>query len=453
MKICKFVNFKFSRRRKGMYLPVIMLAATLFMAFTTAIIALSMSNVKIANLHNAKITSMSISEAGINYYMWHLAHSNTDYCDGTTCTGTAPYGPFHHDYTDAGGKVLGTYDLYITPPSLSSNITTIKSVGKVNGKSPTRTIIATIGMPSYTKYTLLVNAEDLWVGSGEKITGTVHINNNGVWNEGEITGDASSTETTFSSQHAGTQPGVSGPGIFGGAKLFPVTAINMNQIDVDITTIRNAAKNLGEGDYYNTSSSKGYHLVLKSSSYDLYTVKKYDATGYNITQETLIGNHPYPTKGVIVLEDNTWVDGTINNQKVTIVAADPEANNNQKKRIIIPNSVKYTNYDGSDKIGLITQTDILVTRNAPNNIEIDAAMIAKDGQIRIDSYPYEHKGNIKVYGSMAHKGGLLWTYDYGGGLWSGYQTTNTIIDQNNVLNPPPKFPLTGAYAILSWREE
>lgn len=452
MKIvkCKMKNRKM---RKGMYLPVILVSSTLFIALATAIISLSMSNVKMANLHNKKITSMSIAEAGINYYMWHLAHANTDYCDGNTCVGNPPYGPFNHNYTDTSGMSLGTYDLYITPPSINSNITTIKSVGKVNGKSPTRTVIATIGMPSFTKYTLLVNGVDLWVGSGEKINGAVHINNDGVYNEGEITGDASSTESEFTSQRGGVQPGVSGPGIFGGAKLFPVPAINMNQIDVNILNIRNQTRDLGEGDYYNSSPSKGYHVILKTNSYDLYSVKKYNTTGYNITEETLLGNHSYPAKGVIFLEDNAWINGTIDNSKITIIAADPEANLNQRKRIIIPDSIKYTNYDGTDKIGLITQTDILVTRNAPNNLEIDAAMIAKQGQIRIDPYQYEHKGNIKVYGSMAHQGGLLWTYDYGGGLWSGYQTTETVIDQNNVLNPPPKFPLTGAFAILSWREE
>lgn len=440
-------------RRKGMFLPVILVASTLFMAFATAIVALSMSNIKIANLHNQKIVSMSIAEAGINYYMWHLAHNNADFCDGNVCGPSAPYGPYQHNYTNVDGKVIGTYDLYITPPSFSSNIATIKSVGKVSGRGPTRTIIATIGMPSYTKYTLLVNGDDLWVGSGEKITGTVHVNNNGVYNEGEITDDVSSTEDTFVSSHAGAQVGVSGPGIFGGAKLFPVTAVNTNQIDVDIKTIRDAAKNNGEGDYYNTSSSKGYHIVLKPDSYDLYLVKRYDSTGLNITQETLLGNHSYPGKGIIALEDNVWINGTINNQRVTVVAADPEASSSSKKRIIIPDIIKYSNYDGSDKIGLITQTDILVTRNAPTDMEINAAMIAKDGQIRINPYPYEHKNNIKVYGSMAHQGGLLWTYDYGGGRWSGYQTTNTIIDENSVLNPPPKFPLTGNYEILSWREE
>ncbi|MFA4996108.1 MAG: hypothetical protein WC536_03130 [Patescibacteria group bacterium] len=447
MKIGKW-KMRISRVKRGSYLPVILMASVLFLAFSIAIITLSMSNVKIANLHNKKITSMSIAEAGINYYLWHLAHNNEDYCDGqATCDSNTS---FKHDYTDEAGNVLGTYELFITPPSLGQSSVTVKSVGKVNGTSPTRTIITTIGMPSFTKYTLLVNGEQLWVGPSERITGTVHVNDSGIYNQGEITGDASSTESTYNSWNWGTQPGVAGSGIYGGSKSYPIPRIDFNQVDVDVKTIRDN----GEGDYYDNapSGSRGYHIVLKTDGYDLYKVTNFNNTRLNITAETLLGNHRYPEDGIIFLEDSVWINGTIDNQKITIIAADPEKNGNQRKRIIIPDLLKYTNLDGSDKIGLITQTDILVAQTAPYNMEIDAAMIAKDGEIRINDYSGLHKGNMKVYGSMAHNSGLIWTYDHGSD-WTGYATTETIIDQSNVLNPPPKFPLTGTYEILSWREE
>ena len=451
------------KKKKGMYLPVILLSSVVFMALATAIINIALSNVKMANLHNKKITAMSIAEAGINYYMWHLAHDNSDYCDGQTCTGTGSHGPYHHEYTDQNGKTLGTYDLYITPPTAGNSNVTVKAVGKVKGISPTKTIVAEVGMPSFTKYSLLSDGKELWIGSGEKITGTAHVNDSGIYNQGEITGDASSTELTFN--HNGARDGVDGDGVFGGAKLFPVPTISFSQLAVDILEIRNATRN-GAGNYYNSSNANGYHVVLQSNNYKLYKVNSYvsvqsKSNHLEISRETLMGTIDYPEAGVIFFEDNVWVNGTIDNHKVTIIAADPEENNsNHQKQIIIPNTIKYTNYDGRDKIGLITQTNIFLTRNAPSDIEIDAAMIAKNGEIRIQSYcsptwncSSDQKNHIKVYGSMAHKGGLLWTIDYGDGRWSGYKTTETIIDQNNVLNPPPKFPLTGTYAILSWREE
>lgn len=463
LKICREIgnsSFGITRRSRGMYLPAILMASVIFIAFATAIISLSLSNVKIANLHNKKITSMSIAEAGINYYLWHLSHDNEDYCDGQTCIGTVEYGPYAHDYKDQSGNSLGTYELYITPPSIGDAKVSVKSIGKVNGSSPRRTVIAELGMPSFTKYALLVNNSELWVGSGETIDGSVFINHSGVRNDGTITRDVSSTEDTyFSNIFRTTLEGINGNGTFGGAKLFPVPVVDFGKLDVDIRIIRDEAKDDGEGDYYDSSGSQGYHLILGVNQYELRKVTKFSNSEYSITTESNIGNYDYPTEGILFFEDNVWVEGIVSGKQITILAADPEANQNKRKRIIIANNLKYTNYDGSDKIGLITQTDILLPRNAPATLEIDAAMIAKDGEIRIDSYcspnqtcDDDRKTKIKVYGSMAHNTGLIWTYDYGD-KWSGYQDTETVIDDHNVLNPPPKFPLTGTYAILSWREE
>ena len=436
--------------KKGFYLPVILMASAIFIALITAIISLSISNVKIAELHNKKIAAMAISEAGINYYLWHLSHNSNDFCDGNTCQGSAPYGPYTHNYTDKDGNSVGIFDLYITPPNADNQFVVVKSVGKVLGKSPERTIVAELGIPSFAKYTLLTNNTQLWVGNGEKINGNVHVNNSGIYNEGQITGDVSSTEESYSGWF-GNQPGVAGPGTFGGAKLFPVPLIDFNQVGVDIANIQSLAQ--ANGQYFDRSKANGYHLVLKDNSFDLYKVTKFSNSTFAIEGETAVGNFLYPASGVVFFLDNLWVEGKIYNQKVTIVAADPEAGQGNQKKIYIPNNIKYTNYDGTDKIGLITQTDILVTKDAPTDLEIDAAMIARNGEIKIDDYG-QIKNRIKVYGSMAHNGGILWTYGtLGGGISSGYRNTETTIDQNNVLNPPPDFPTTGSYSVLSWREE
>lgn len=447
--------FKTKAKSLGMYLPVILMACTLFMALAVAVITISMSNLRIANLHNNQISSMSSAEAGINYYMWHLSHENSDYCDGAaTCpslNADGSYGPFSHDYTGISGEILGSYDLYITPPSSGSSITTVKSVGKIVGSKIERTILSQIGMPSFAKYTLLINGNQLTLGSDGKIEGTVHVNNSGVYNLGEITGDASSTEDTYQHATYGTQPGVGGPGIFGGGKFFPVPAIDFNQLSVDILKLRNDAKNNGKGDYYDTSTSKGYHLILNQNNYELRRVTKYNSDN-NIVQEDSSSIHNYPTsEGIIFLEDSIWVEGTIDNKKITIIAADPEASSGQLKRIIVNGSIKYTKYDGSDKIGLITQTDITLAKNVPTDTEIDAAMIAKAGDISIPNYG-SAKNSLKIYGSMACETAIF-KYSVGNTVVGGFNAREIKIDTNNVLSPPPKFPLTGTFAILSWREE
>lgn len=456
------------RRRRGMYLPVILMATTLFLAYAVAIMTLAFSNVKMANLHGKHITAMQIAEAGINYYMWHLAHNNLDYCDGVTpCPdpNDGVYGPFHHPYKNlTGDETLGTYDLYITPPTLGNSITTVKSVGKVSGISPEKTIVAQLGIPSFTKYTLLVNGVQLWVGSGEKVTGSVHVNDNGLYNQGEITGDASSTEPNYHDIFLNVDRlGVSGSATakWGGAQLFPVPRIDFNQVNIEIIAARQAAMR-GAGDYYEPTngSKKGYHIILGTTNYTICEVtgiasgNAYDIESENCTTSGM-GPKPYNVNGLIFTEDNVWVDGMISNQKQTIIAADPSATASDKKKTIYLNGdIKYTYKTGSDKIGLVSQTNILLVKNAPQTIEIDAAMVAKDGEIKIQPYSNEFKDKITVYGSMAHKGGILWTYaDEHETILSGYRLTETIMDYNNVLNPPPNFPKTGSYMILSWREE
>src|SRR6185437_6648273 len=92
--------------------------------------------------------AFNIAEAGVNYYMWHLSHSSTDYKDGqstpTTPDPTLGYGPYTHNYVDANADTEGTFTLWINPQGNGSTIVSIRSIGKVNGSSITRTVQAQI---------------------------------------------------------------------------------------------------------------------------------------------------------------------------------------------------------------------------------------------------------------------------------------------------------------------
>ena len=107
------------------------------------------------NRNNTSQKAFNISEAGIKYYLWHLSHNNTDYKDGKTTLATPDpnlgYGPYVHNYTDNNAAVTGTYTLWIKPQGVGSTIVTVRSIGKVNGGSITRTIEAQVGAPSFCK--------------------------------------------------------------------------------------------------------------------------------------------------------------------------------------------------------------------------------------------------------------------------------------------------------------
>ena len=175
--------------------------------------------------------------------------------------------------------------------------------------------------------------------------------------------------------------------------------------------------------------------------------------------ETL--NIPYPSNGLIFLEDNVWVGGQINGNKITLIAAEePLATGNAN--IYTNDDLTYTNNDGTDVIGLIAQNDIEVTFYSEDNLELDAAVIAQRGNV--GRYYYQpHGGSYNpagcgdnVYRDTVTLNGSIGTNErYGWAYTDGTGYTNRIInyDADLTFGPPPSFPTTGEYELLSWDEE
>lgn len=196
-----------------------------------------------------------------------------------------------------------------------------------------------------------------------------------------------------------------------------------------------------------------------------------------------------PANGIIFASDDLWVDGHINGSRVTIVAAkDPIASG--KANIYINKDLRYTNMDGTDVIGLIAQNDILAGFFSADTFEVDAALIAQNGRVgrpylgssftsstnnsnfRIfpigETNPsggttcqeFRKRSSITLTGSMAtnQRYGFAWVgnvFSCGGGNYnnSGYCDRILNFDSNLVFSPPPSFPTTGEYSIISYTEK
>ena len=121
--------------------------------------------------------------------------------------------------------------------------------------------------------------------------------------------------------------------------------------------------------------------------------------------------------------------------------------------------LKYTNYDGTDVLGLIAQKDISIGMYSADTIRIDAGMIAKTGRIGRNYYTcsnsngcsttYCVRNTITVYGSLATKNRYGFAYTDG----TGYVFRNLIYDNFLTFAPPPHFPSTGEYTFISWKEK
>ena len=136
--------------------------------------------------------------------------------------------------------------------------------------------------------------------------------------------------------------------------------------------------------------------------------------------------------------------------RATVAAAVVPYNAATAPSIMIPNNITYLAKDGTNSLGLISQQDILVSYNSPNNLEIDAALIAQNGADQRWYYGAgTTKNSITIYGAVASYG--TWTWNWDSPVDSGYINTNTSYDSNLLYAPPPSFPLSASgYQQISW---
>ncbi|TAN57933.1 hypothetical protein EPN15_02570 [Patescibacteria group bacterium] len=481
---------------RGSQLIFAILITTLVSVLGSASSGLVTVEIKKSKEKVAAEKAFEIAEAGIEYYRWHLAHVPDDFQDGTG----AP-GPYIHDFKDASGAVIGRYSLNIAPPQSGSTVVAVESTGfLLDNPNRKRKIAAKFGIPSLSSYAVVAN-DVMRFGSGTEVFGPIH-SNNGIRFDGLTHNLITSTVSQYDDPDsddcngnlsfgvhtcrtpADPRPPASVPArtdVFQVGRDFPAPQIDFNGITTDLVNMQTLS--LANGLYLSGSSALGYHIRFNADD----TMNIYRVTAmafcryrqgawrdypniYSIGAESsfiLNGrsslNYPLPANGIIFAEDDLWVDGQINTARVTVVAArEPLASGNAS--IIINNDLLYTNYDGQDAVGLIAQTDISVGFYSDTDLRIDAALIAQRGRVgryyyqpRSASYQYNPAGcraniwknSITSFGSITTNRRYGFAYTDG----TGYNLRTLNFDSNLTFAPPPSFPTTGQYTLLSWEEK
>ncbi|OGM99210.1 MAG: hypothetical protein A2817_03735 [Candidatus Yanofskybacteria bacterium RIFCSPHIGHO2_01_FULL_39_8b] len=480
---------KFKKSENGQLSLAVLLLGTVAIIIISGLIIWVDSNYRSVFRYSSQKTAFMVAEAGIEYYRWHLAHAPKDFKDGT-----GGPGPYIHEYRDKNGIVVGNFTLEITPPLANSSVVTIKSTGKVLSDSNVERIIQVkMGIPSVVKYAVLSNS-DIRFELGTKIVGPVH-SNGGIRFDGIAENIVTSAKTTYNDpDHSGgdeyavhthtvpvdPSPPASLPvraDVFYAGREFPVSRVDFNGLTETLAQIKSMAQSGGR--YFNKSNAKGYHIVLKENdTFDIYKVKKImkkpdkscknslKQKGWKVWSiktgsgsEQLVGNYPIPANGIIFVEDHVWVDGKINTARVTIAAGKFPFEPNKYKNITVNKDILYTNYDGQDVIGLISQGNVLVGMASEEDLRIDAAVVAQNGMVGRYYYkpatskpncsPYNNRQKIFLNGMIATQKGYGFAYSDG----SGYQQRDIVYDSNLLYNPPPGFPFIGSYyELISWEQ-
>lgn len=231
------------------------------------------------------------------------------------------------------------------------------------------------------------------------------------------------------------------------------------------------------------NATRGYLIQLNpNGTYDLFNVNGETDTNTPYTSALTLSaqgtNISIPSSGVIFAEDNVWVrTNPTYSGRVTIASGRLATTTNTT--ITVADDIVYGSKNGSDAIGLVSEGSIAIAPYAPPvsgsfNFEVDAAMIAQSGTV---NYPNVYKSNTNrcargwgnanqrftFYGSVATRQQWTWTWQRGsacadsvqvslGQYISGVYNNDTQYDYNLLYAPPPSFPITSSFSILSWRE-
>lgn len=445
----------------------------------TSIISFIANQTKYSLQTHAREQAFQIAESGIHFYRWYLAHQ----VEGRTAQQVAtfwatgnPYGvatPYEVEYNDPGGDPIGKYRLEVTPPDTGSTVVIVKATGwTYRYPSVTRVIQVRFRKPSWSEYAVLAN-DTMRFGAGTEVFGKIH-SNQGIRFDGLAHNIVSSAVASYDDpDHTGANefgvhthvaptdplPPAAVPDrtdVFEGGRSFPVAATDFNGVLGDLSYIKSQAQAGVNGSRYFDNSHQGRHIILKSNdTFDIRTVQSFNASTNEINNYSgAWANYSIPDDGIIFVENNAWVEGTVNGRRVTIVAANLLSA--AKKTIYLGKDIRYTNYDCTDMVGLIGQQDVEVYRGSNNILRLDASLIAQLGRVGRSNYTGATaiRNTITVYGAIAsnQRYGFAWA-DMLGNHVSGYQNRNLYYDNNLLYCPPPYFPTGTQYEMDLWQEQ
>ncbi len=454
---------------------------TLFGALAGFVLSQNKTQTQVAHAEQA----FSLAESGIEYYRWFLSHF-----PGDVTNGTGSSGPYSFTQKDIEGTAVGTVSFTLTPTTSCGETTgvAITSTG-VSGGTPnvSVSISARLAQPTVAAYSQITN-DSAWIAAGQTLSGAFH-SNGGVRMDGDTNAKVESSVTSWNcTSFYGCTPAVSSaPGVLGTGSNqtlweSPVPQVDFAGIAAQFGTLKESAET--SGIYYprlssgNATSSAsywhGYHLIFNDDGtivvrqvtatqpLSVTPLNTLDgATDHSLIQsettletQTLSGNC-----GLIFVEDNVWIEGTIP-RKVTLVAGNVASGGVIQPNIYIKDTVQYAKTDGTSGLTVIAANDVLIGADAPPEMILNGIFVAANGSFGRNLYinggtcnwSYESLSSLNFSGTIVSNKRTKIKWNAGcGARDGGYPIRADAYDPHQVNNPPAFTPITSTdYQIFDW---
>lgn len=287
--------------------------------------------------------------------------------------------------------------------------------------------------------------------------------------------------------------------VFVGGREFPVSEVSFSGVSADLSFMKTKAQS-GTGQYFD-NSGVGRRITLKTDdTFDVCTIYAANGSTHAISNSNgYLGivsgasgsyagtngtactadncclssacpyiqnskpqrgkcitksNYPIVDKGVIFVEDNIWLEGSIDGKRVSVVSGNLSGGGDLTDIYIgisstnegdASGNMRLASYDCNNMLGLVAQRDIRILDECPNDFIVDAALLAQTGLVGIvngmsgDSITFN--GAIASYLQPYFKQGV-----------SGFENRTYNFNNKLLYCPPPYFPTGSEYSIDQWDE-
>jgi len=442
-----YSHFKKITNKKGIALIATYMVLTVLLAFSGLLFEISNWQNKTANTFKRQTQATNIAEAGVNRAkVWMREYYNSNnmtfppasVTNNTSFTQTLPPSCSPPTCTPVGSYTVDFPNL----PALPAGIYRIRSIGAAGAVS--QTITNYVRPDSIARYIWFTGREqynntNVWFWDQDHLNGPTQTNGHfNIKGAPVFNGEVSSVDNYIRYYNNGNNinsANLSNPPFdlpdFQSTVTLGADSTNMPTQALNLRTASTAAGGL---------RLTGNTIVVLNSNGTM------NVTNSNKNPKWNNKNMALPTNGALFVDNGSLtLSGTLNGRLTAGASGD----------INIPNNIIYANDPrvnpaSTDTLGLISEADVVINSNAPNNLEIDASIMALNTSFMLDNYWVgPAKGTLTILGGIIqNQRGPVGTFS-GTTKVSGY-SKNYNYDQRLLTTPPPFVPTTDDLISLSW---